>query len=157
MKKDKSTFSKYCKSYFPTTQSNDLTYIMLEVAVPRFPPHSCSKHFRKYWWKCPYFTNDCLWKRYLWLDFNCQNLTFVFTHSVKVNESRYIALFVVSGSIKKLSLIDFVNAYFSSIFFFNSFCQILYFLNIFFKRICPEEKCGVAPYCLYCDSLTLTN
>ena len=148
MKKDKSTFSKYCKSYFPTTQSNDLTYIMLEVAVPRFPPHSCSKHFRKYWWKCPYFTNDCLWKRYLWLDFNCQNLTFVFTHSVKVNESRYIALFVVSGSIKKLSLIDFVNAYFSSIFFSIVFAKFYIFLIFFSKEFAPRKSVGL-PHIAY--------
>ena len=32
---------------------------------------------------------------------------------VKVNESRYIALFVVSGSIKKLFSVDCVNIYFS--------------------------------------------
>ena len=30
--------------------------------------------------------------------------------NIKVNESRYIVLFVVSGSIKKLFLMDFVNS-----------------------------------------------
>ena len=35
----------------------------------------------------------------------------------KINESRYIALFVVSGSIKKLFSIDYVNIYIFSIFF----------------------------------------
>ena len=30
---------------------------------------------------------------------------------LKINESRYIALFVVSGSIKKLFSIDYVNIY----------------------------------------------
>ena len=55
---------------------------------------------------------------------------------VKVNESRYIALFVVSGSTKKLFVIDFVSIYLSSMFFFNSFCQYLPFLNIFFNNFC---------------------
>ena len=55
---------------------------MSEVAVPSFPSYSCSEHFPKYRWKSPYVSNDCLWKLYLYLDFNCQNLTFVFTHSV---------------------------------------------------------------------------
>ena len=36
---------------------------------------------------------------------------------LKLNESRYIALFVVSGSIKKLFSIDCVNIYLFSIFF----------------------------------------
>ena len=31
----------------------------------------------------------------------------------KINESRYIALFVVSGSIKKLFSINYINIYFS--------------------------------------------
>ena len=35
----------------------------------------------------------------------------------KVNESKYTALFVVSGSVKKLFSIDSVNIYLSSIFF----------------------------------------
>ena len=68
---------------------------------------------------------------------------------IKVNESRYIALFVVSESIKKLFLIDCVNIYLFSIFFFSNFCQYLHFLNIFFKRLFPVEKCGVTPRCLY--------
>ena len=35
---------------------------------------------------------------------------------IKVNESRYIALFLVSGSIKKLVSIDYLNTYIFSIF-----------------------------------------
>ena len=35
---------------------------------------------------------------------------------LKINESRYIALFVVSGSIKKLFSIDYVTIYLFSIF-----------------------------------------
>ena len=57
---------------------------MSDAAVPSFPSYSCSEHFRKHLWKSPYFSNDCLWKRYLSLDFNCQNLTFVITHSVNL-------------------------------------------------------------------------
>ena len=49
--------------------------------------------------------------------------------SFKINESRYIAVFVVSESIKKLFSIDYVNIYLFSIFFFQ---QI--FNRIFFKR-----------------------
>ena len=30
---------------------------------------SCSEHFRKYRWKSPYVSDDCLWKLYLHLDF----------------------------------------------------------------------------------------
>ena len=59
----------------------------------------------------------------------------------KFNEILYIALFVVSGSIKKLSSIYYVNIYLFSIFFFKKYCLV--------------EKCGVTPHCLYRDSLTL--
>ena len=62
-------FSKYCKSYFPATQINGFTYIMSEETVRSFPSCSCSEHFRKYWWKSPYVSNDCLWKLCLYLDF----------------------------------------------------------------------------------------
>ena len=48
----------------------------------------------------------------------------------KVNESQYIALFVVSGYIKSF-LIDFDTIYLFLIFLFNSFCQHLPSLNIF--------------------------
>ena len=48
---------------------------------------------------------------------------------------------MVSGSIKKLFSIDFVNIYLFSICFFNRFCTV--------------EKFGVTPHCLYRDSLTL--
>ena len=57
---------------------------------------------------------------------------------IKVNESRYIALFVVSGSIKKLFSIDYVNIYLFSIIFFN--------------RFFPVEVCGITSHCLYRDS-----
>ena len=42
---------------------------------------------------------------------------------LKGNESRYIALFVVSGSIKKVFSIDCVNIYLFSIFFSIDFVQ----------------------------------
>ena len=64
-------------------------------------------------------------------------------NSYKVNESRSIALLVVSGSTKNLFSIDCVYIYLFSIFFFN--------------RFCPVEKCGVTPHCLYCDSLPLNR
>ena len=57
------------------------------------------------------------------------------------NRLQYMASYVVSGSIKKLLSIDYVNIYLFSIFFFN--------------RLKPVEKCGVTPHCLYRDSLTL--
>ena len=49
--------------------------------------------------------------------------------SLKINESRYIALFVISGSVKKLFPIDYVNIYM--------------FLIFFVSRFCPVEKCGI--------------
>ena len=55
--------------------------------------------------------------------------------------SRYITLFVVSGSIKKL--------------FLHWLCQYLPFLNIFFNRFCPVENLWVSPHSLYLPSLTL--
>ena len=61
---------------------------------------------------------------------------------IKINESRYIALFLVSGSIKKLLSIDCVNIFFSQSIDNNAF-------SVFF------QKCGVTPHCLYRDSLTL--
>ena len=42
---------------------------------------------------------------------------------LKVNESRYIALFVVSGSIKKLFSFDYVNIYLFSKLFSIDFVQ----------------------------------
>ena len=44
---------------------------------------------------------------------------------LKVNESQYIALLVVSISIKKLFSIDYVNIYIFSIFCLDIFQQIL--------------------------------
>ena len=40
-------------------------------------------------------------------------------------------------------------------YFLNSFCQYLYFFNIFSKKNFAVEKCVVNPHCLYRDSLTL--
>ena len=78
--------------------------------------------------------------------FVCENIKFHSKiSSFKINQSRYIALSVVSRSIKKLFSIDYVNIYFFSIFFFNRF------LIEFFSR----ENCGVNLHCLYRDSLTL--
>ena len=37
----------------------------------------------------------------------------------------------------------------------NRLCEYLPFLNIFFNRFCSVEKRGVAPHCLYRNSLTL--
>ena len=42
---------------------------MSEAIVRSFPSCSCSEHFRKYRWKSPYVSNDCLWKLCLYLDF----------------------------------------------------------------------------------------
>ena len=70
-----------------------------------------------------------------------QNQGLYFNSVVTVNEWQYIALFLFRGSIEKL--------------FSNDLCQYLSFLNIFFKRICPVDKCGVTLQCLYRDSLTL--
>ena len=59
------------------------------------------------------------------------NRTFFFWRwesDFKVNESRYLALFVVCRSIKKLFSIVFVNIYFSQP-FFNSFWQYLQYCN----------------------------
>ena len=42
---------------------------------------------------------------------------------LKVNESRYIALFMFSGSIKKLFSIDCINVYFLSILFAIDFAR----------------------------------
>ena len=60
---------------------------------------------------------------------------------LKVNESRYIALFMFSGSVKKLFSTDCINVFF--------------FINIVCNRLCAVEKSGVAPLCLYRDSLIL--
>ena len=57
---------------------------------------------------------------------------------LKVNESRYIALFVSSGSIKS---------------FFELIVSIFIFSQYFFNRFFPVEKCGVTSHCLYHESL----
>ena len=36
--------------------------------------------------------------------------------------------------------------------FLNCMCQYLSFLNIFFNRFCPVEKCGFTPHGLYTDN-----
>ena len=43
---------------------------------------------------------------------------------VKTNESWYIELLVVSGFIKELFSIDYINIYLFSIFFFDRFCSV---------------------------------
>ena len=62
------------------------------------------------------------------------------TFFFKINESRYIALFVVSGSIKKLFSINYVNIYLFSTFFAIDFSR---------------KNCRVNLHCIYPDSLTL--
>ena len=62
-------------------------------------------------------------------------------YNLNMKESRYIALFVVSGSIKKLFLINHVN---------------IYLFSMLFAIILPVEKCGVTPHSLYRDSLILS-
>ena len=47
-----------------------------------------------------------------------------------------IVLFVASRSVKNNFSVDYVS-----------------FLNIFFNRFCPAEKCGVTPHCFYQDLL----
>ena len=60
---------------------------------------------------------------------------------IEIDESQYIALFVANGLSKSFSQL---------------IVSILSFLNIFFNRFCPVEKCGVSPHCLYRDpSVTL--
>ena len=65
---------------------------------------------------------------------------------IKVNQSRYIALFVASGSIKKLFLIDYVNIYLFSIFFSIYFVRWKMIMSIFilsqyvFQQILPVGK-----------------
>ena len=59
---------------------------------------------------------------------------------------QYTALFVVSGSIKKLFSVGYVNSYLFSIFF-----------SIDFKVFLIDFKFEVSPHCLYRDSLTSDN
>ena len=47
----------------------------------------------------------------------CTEAKFFHVSIVKINESQYIVLFLVSGSIKELFPIDYVNIYLLSIFF----------------------------------------
>ena len=59
---------------------------------------------------------------------------------IKVNlqrsnsESRHISLFVVSGFIRKLFLIDYVNIYFSQSIVFANICLFSIFFSIDFAR-----------------------
>ena len=55
---------------------------MSEAVILSFPSYSCAEHFWEYRWKSSYGSNDCLGKLYPKLDFNCENNSFVFTHSV---------------------------------------------------------------------------
>ena len=67
-------FTKYCKSYFPTTQINGFSYRISEADVPS----SCSEYFRKHWWKGPILVMTACGN----FTFKLQNLISVFTHSV---------------------------------------------------------------------------
>ena len=60
--------------------------------------------------------------------------------SLKINESRYIVLFVISGSVKKLFPIDYVNIYMFLIFFVSRFCLV--------------EKCGIRKWCHHINQLS---
>ena len=62
---------------------------------------------------------------------------------LKVNESWYIALFVFTGSIKKLFSIDYVNIYLLSTFFAIDFTW--------------WKSMGLPHFALYSDSLTLKS
>ena len=74
--------------------------------------------------------------------FVCENINFIQRiSSFKINESRYITLFAVSGSIKRLFSIDYVNIYLFSILF-----------SLDFSR----ENCGVNLHYIYPDSLNLS-
>ena len=83
---------------------------------------------------------------------NSLNFSFInFAFVLKVNKSWYIALFVVSGSIKKLFSSDCVVIFFSqSIVFAN-----IYLFSIFLNRFCTRCESVVTSHCLYCVSLTL--
>ena len=83
--------------------------------------------------------------------------------------SHSVLHYFCSVDLSKSLPIDCVNTYLFSMFFsiffqsclvekvfLNWLCQYLSFLNIFFNRFCPVEKCGVTPHCLCRDSLTLT-
>ena len=72
----------------------------------------------------------------------------------KVNESWYIALFVVNRSIKKLYSIDYANIYLFQIFSsidFSIDCVNIYPFRINFAM----ENLWVTPYFLYWDSSNL--
>ena len=71
-------FSKYCKSYFPTTQINGFSYTISEADVPSFTSSGCSEYFRKHRWKSPILVMTACGN----FTFKIQNLIFVFTHSV---------------------------------------------------------------------------
>ena len=68
---------------------------------------------------------------------------FLIVYTLKINKSRYTALFVVNGSIKKHLSIDYGSIYLFSIFFFNRFCLV--------------GKCWVTLHHLYRNSLTVVS
>ena len=87
------------------------------------------------------------------IDSKFDSLKPTLTSPIKVNESQCIALFAVSGSIKKLFQ-PIVSIFL--LFSINHFCQYSSFLNIFyFNRFCPMEKCGVTPHCLCYPTLLI--
>ena len=60
---------------------------MSEATVRSFPSRSCSEHFRKYLWKSPYVSNDCLWKLCFYLDFLADFLVDIYEIFNKNNSS----------------------------------------------------------------------
>ena len=67
----------------------------------------------------------------------------------KINESRYIALFAVTGCLKKLFSIDWVNIYFSQ----SVVSANIYLFSIFFPI--DFEKYGFTQHCLNHDSFII--
>lgn len=63
---------------------------------------------------------------------------------IKLNESRYNALYVISRSMKELFLIDYVKISLFSIFFSIAFVSI-FLSSFFFNRFSSVEKCRVYP------------
>ena len=69
---------------------------------------------------------------------------------IKVNKSRYIALFVVSGSVQKLFSIDCVNIYFS-----KSISPIFIFPQYFFQQVSKVRGYPTLPILWFFNSKTI--
>ena len=59
----------------------------VEATFRSFPSCSCSEHFRKYRWKSPYVSNDCLGKVCLYLNFLADFLVDIYEILNKNNSS----------------------------------------------------------------------